>query len=100
MTALLDPAQLSFRPLAVDDLPALHAWFNAPHARRWFGKKGASLAGVIEEFTGYLAGSEPIHSFIVSHAGRPIGLLQWVRMGDFPDAMRGYEVTDPDTVNI
>jgi len=100
MTALLDPALLAFRPLVAADFPALHVWFNAPHARRWFGKKGPTLESVVEEFGGYLAGSEPINSFIVSYEAQAIGLLQWQRMGDFPDVMRGYEVTDPDVVNI
>ena len=96
--APLDPSALTFRPLSAADLPTLHGWFNAPHAQRWFGK-GRSQIQVVEEFTGYLAGSEPIHSFIACYAGRPIGLVQWVRLGDYPDAMRGYEVTDPDVVN-
>jgi hypothetical protein len=65
MTAALDPALLTFRPLVAADFPALHVWFNAPHARRWFGKKGPTLESVVEEFGGYLAGSEPINSFIV-----------------------------------
>jgi aminoglycoside 6'-N-acetyltransferase len=94
----LDPKRLSFRPLAAADVPALADWYYAPHARPWFGKD-RSRDSIVEEFTGYLAGSEPINSFIVDYADQPIGLVQWVRMGDFPEAMRGYEVTDPDVVN-
>jgi aminoglycoside 6'-N-acetyltransferase len=97
--ATLDPAQLSFRPLTEADVTGLWAWFDAPHARRWFARE-RTATGIVEEFLGYLAGSEPISNYIVAYAGRDIGLLQWVRMGDFPLQMRGYEVTDPDVVNI
>src|SRR5262249_59435438 len=40
------------------------------------------------------------HNYIVSYAGRAIGLVQWNRLGDFPLQMNGYEVTDPDVVNV
>ncbi len=94
----LDPAQLSFRPLVAADVPGLWAWFDAPHARRWFARSRTE-EGTVDEFMGYLAGSEPIHNYIVSYDGRPIGLVQWNRIGDFPLQMNGYEVTDPDVVN-
>ena len=31
------PDDLDFRPLTRGDIPLLNVWFNAPHARRWFG---------------------------------------------------------------
>jgi hypothetical protein len=55
MTAPLDPALLAFRPLVAADFPALHGWFNAPHARRWFGKKGPALVIDPED------GTTPLH---------------------------------------
>lgn len=81
------------------DVPGLWAWFDAPHARRWFARE-RTPASIVEEFNGYLAGSEPIQCFIVQYGQRPIGLMQWTRLGDFPPQMNGYEVTDPDVVNI
>jgi aminoglycoside 6'-N-acetyltransferase len=81
------------------DVPGLWAWFDAPHARRWFARERTATS-IVEEFNGYLAGSEPIRCFIASYGGRPIGLMQWTRFGDFPLQMNGYEVTDPDAVNI
>jgi RimJ/RimL family protein N-acetyltransferase len=95
----LDPAQLSFRPLTEADVPRLWAWFDAPHARRWFARE-RTAASIVEEFMGYLAGSEPIHNYIVMYAGRDIGLVQWTRLGNFSLQMNGYEVTDPDVVNV
>ncbi|MDB4982341.1 MAG: aminoglycoside 6-N-acetyltransferase [Myxococcales bacterium] len=98
----LDPAALAFRPLVPDDLPVLKGWFDEPHAAPWF-RGGRPLAEIVEEFTRYFEGLEPINSYVVSYvvskAETPIGLCQWERLGDFPDTARAYGATDPETVN-
>jgi aminoglycoside 6'-N-acetyltransferase len=93
-----DPAALVFRPLAVDDLPRLHGWFNAPHAQRWFGAR--DLDDVREEYTRYIEGLEPIYAYLVRLEERPIAMMNWERFGDFPHLMSNYEVDDPDAANI
>jgi RimJ/RimL family protein N-acetyltransferase len=99
MNALLDPAPLGFRPTGPKDLPLLHEWMKAPHARRWFGSRYEALDQVIAEYTKYFDGTVPIHSFIVTYAGAPIGLMEWARFGDFPEMMEDYRVDDPQAVN-
>lgn len=94
----VDPAALVFRPLAVEDLPRLHGWFNAPHAQRWF--RARDLDDVRAEYTRYIEGLEPIHAFVVSLEERPVAMMNWERLGDFPELMRSYEVEDPDASNI
>ena len=94
----LDPALISFRPLEKTDLRRLCSWFNAPHARRWFGQ-GRSLDGVTEEYVPYIEGTTPIHPFLVSYDTEPIGMIAWERFGDSPDFMRTYGVDDPNAVN-
>jgi aminoglycoside 6'-N-acetyltransferase len=94
----LDPALLDFRPLAKSDLPRLHTWLNAPHARRWFGE-GRSFESVLEEYVPYIEGTVAIRALLVSHAGRPIGMISWECFGDWPDFMRTYAVDDPHAVN-
>jgi aminoglycoside 6'-N-acetyltransferase len=94
----VDFSALTFRPLEVADLARLHGWFNAPHAQRWFGAR--DLDDVRAEYTRYVEGLEPVHAYIVSLEERPIALMNWERLGDFPDLMRSYEVDDPDASNI
>jgi aminoglycoside 6'-N-acetyltransferase len=89
-----------FRPLTAGDLPQIHRWFDAPHARRWFDK--GSLDQVAAEYLPYIEGSVPIHAFIVAlggAGGREIGLVEWERFGDFPEAQATYRVTDPNAAN-
>lgn len=90
--------KFDFRPLAAGDLEMLHRWFNAPHAKHWFGG-GRTVAAVHEEYSEYIYPDQPIRAYIIEHAGRPIGLLNWERMGDSPDFQNAYEVEDPNSVN-
>lgn len=94
----LTPAALRFRPLDTEDLPLVHRWMHAPHAERWWAR-GRTVSDVIEEYRPYIAGLVPIHPFIVSYDAAPIGLMEWVRFGDFPDLMRVYGVDDLEAVN-
>ncbi len=87
-----------FRPLTLDDVPRLHAWFNAPHAKPWFGERG-TLEEITAEYRDYLEGREQIHPFVVHYENRPMGLMQWCRLGDFPDVQGFYFVEDPDAAN-
>lgn len=92
------PPPFDFRPLTRDDFAAVVRWKNAPHVRPWFGG-GTSLDEVVKEYGPAVAGRAPATAFIVSAAGRAIGVMAWMRFGDFPEAQRRYEIDDPDTAN-
>lgn len=93
------PAEtFDFRPLAAEDLELLHRWLNAPHAKHWFGGE-RTVDSVFEEYSEYIHPDQPIRAYIIERAGRPIGLLNWERMGDSPEFQRTYEVEDPNSVN-
>ena len=96
--APLDARQLSFRRLTRDDFPLLLAWFNAPHARRWYGR-GETLEAVEDWYGPIVAGERPTHTYVALLGERPIGLMEWCRFGDYPDVMGFYGVEDPDMVN-
>lgn len=87
-----------FRPLEQNDMERLHRWFHAPHAKQWFGG-GRSLESVHDEYSEYLEPDQPIRVYIVEYAGRPIGMLNWERMGDSPEFQQCYKVEDPNSVN-
>ena len=93
-----DDSDIVFRPLAKGDLSALHRWFNAPHARRWFRAK-AERQDVFDEYLPMLSGEGPITAFVALYRGRAVGMMEWERMGDDPEFQRVYEVDDPDTAN-
>lgn len=90
--------EVVFRPLLTADLPLLARWFNASHARRWFGN-GRSADDIAAEYVPVIDGAVPIRAFVVVVGRRPVGMVEWVRMGDFPDFQRAYGVEDPNTAN-
>ncbi|HRI69337.1 MAG TPA: GNAT family N-acetyltransferase, partial [Polyangium sp.] len=89
---------INFRPLEPGDLEMLHRWYQAPHVRPWFGG-GRTFESIVEEYSDYFDADQPIHVYIVEYDGRPIGMLDWQRMGDFPEFQRTYEENDPDSIN-
>lgn len=95
--AALDPAQLAFRPLSLADLPKLHRWYAAPHAAPWFADRAGNID---DEYGQAVRGEVAIFAYVITYEGADIGLINWERFGDFPEQMAGYEVTDPDYVNI
>ena len=95
--AALDPAQLAFRPLELADLPKLHRWYAEPHAAPWFADRADDID---DEYGQAVRGEVAIFAYVIMYEGVDIGLINWERFGDFPEQMAGYEVTDPDHVNI
>jgi aminoglycoside 6'-N-acetyltransferase len=92
----IEQTMFTFRPLEARDLPTVHAWMNAPHARRWFGH---SLEVVERDYGAALRGEEPFDAWIVAHEGREAALFTRGRFGDFPEMARAYGVDDPEAVN-
>ena len=92
------PENITFRPLTRGDLEMVQRWYHAPHAIAWFGGVRTSES-IEEEYAEYLDPDQPIHAYIIEYQGRPIGMLNWQRMGDFPAFQNTYEAEDPNSIN-
>jgi 8-oxo-dGTP pyrophosphatase MutT (NUDIX family) len=77
-------AELSFRPLATADLPALIGWQHAPHAARWLPER-LDLAAARRKYAPRIAGESPVRVHVAVVAGEDVGFLQHYRVGDYPD---------------
>ena len=73
---------VSFRPLRSSDLTLLHRWLNAPHVARWWYGDDTSWRGVVEEYTLYIEGREPVGPYLILHDDRPIGYIQTYLVSD------------------
>ena len=73
---------ITFRPLAMNDLPLLHQWLTRPHVAEWWGTQG-SLADVESEFAPLTEhGSDSTRGYIALLDGAPLGFIQsYVAMG-------------------
>lgn len=76
-------SNVSFRPLAHEDLPLVGRWLREPHVWRWW-KESWAPDGVEEKYLPLIRGDEPTEVFIVVLDGRDIGLIQSYRISDHP----------------
>ncbi|MCC7053411.1 MAG: GNAT family N-acetyltransferase [Gemmatimonadaceae bacterium] len=74
-------ARITFRALALDDLPMLQAWVRRPHVAEWWDDD-TSLEALREYYGPSIAGEEPGRQFIAMLDGEPIGFIQHYRAVD------------------
>jgi 8-oxo-dGTP pyrophosphatase MutT (NUDIX family)/RimJ/RimL family protein N-acetyltransferase len=83
---------VSFRPLAVADLPALVGWQHAPHAVRWFPER-LDEAAAVRKYAPRIAGKSPVRVHVAVVGGRDAGFVQ-----HYPVSAGSAEQAGPDDV--
>lgn len=86
--------KLAFPRLEAHHVDLVHAWLDAPHARRWFGGPH-SRDEVLRDFFS----EEWVQGHVAVVDDVPVGLFQWESFGGYPELMRAYLVDDPAVVN-
>ncbi|TFV86666.1 GNAT family N-acetyltransferase [Blastococcus sp. CT_GayMR20] len=81
--------ELTWRPLAADDLPMLAEWLAEPGIARWWHHE-STLAAVLRDFGPSVRGEEPGEDLVVLADGRPVGLLQRARIADYPEDLEEF----------
>jgi RimJ/RimL family protein N-acetyltransferase len=79
---MTDPtAEITFRPLADDDLSLLHGWLGRPHVAEWWSPT-PTLAELTEEYGPLTGGRASTKPYLVLVEGEPIGFIQsYVALG-------------------
>jgi 8-oxo-dGTP pyrophosphatase MutT (NUDIX family) len=90
-------ADISFRPLATADLPALLGWQHAAHAVRWFPER-LDLTAAERKYGPRISGDSPVKVHVAIIDGRDAGFLQHYRVGDHPDYAAAVGL--PDAVGL
>jgi aminoglycoside 6'-N-acetyltransferase len=79
-----DPSgDISFRALRRADLELLARWLSAAHVQPWWNE-AYDRASLEARYLPIIAGCEPTYVFIIEHALRPVGWVQWARWRDYP----------------
>lgn len=73
-----------FERLRREHFELLSRWLAEPHVARWWAHD-ASPEAVEDDFGGTIDGTEPAEDFVVLLDGRPIGLIQYCRLHDYPE---------------
>ena len=94
MTPTPAEAQLSFRPMALEDLPLLQTWLARPHVARWWDD-GAETVEAVEAAHGeHVGGDHHVTPWIAEADGTPFGFVQWYRVADEAEWFPGVEIPD------
>ncbi|MFD7550414.1 GNAT family N-acetyltransferase [Streptomyces sp. NPDC059816] len=75
---------IALRTLTAADFPLLGQWLAHPHVARWWNHD-PSPEGVERHFGAAARGEEPSVDRLVLADGEPVGLVQQVRLADYPD---------------
>ncbi len=75
---------IRFEPLTRDDLAQLHMWLQAPHVAPWW-RDLETVEQVEAEHLPALEGREPSYHYLIVVDERPIGMIQWYLVADFPE---------------
>lgn len=75
---------ITWRRLTEDDFPLLISWLEQPHVARWWNHE-TSVEAVRRDFGPAVRGAEPSEELVVQVDGRPVGLVQRCRLGDYSE---------------
>ncbi len=81
--------ELTWRPLAADDLPLLGRWLADPAVARWWNHD-SSPEGVERDFGASVRGEEAGEDLVVLLDRRPVGLVQRAVIADYPDDLAEF----------
>lgn len=73
-----------FRRVARSDFPLLGRWLDEPHVARWWNHETSPQA-IERDFGPSVDGLEPSEDHLVILDGRPVGLIQYSRLADYPE---------------
>jgi aminoglycoside 6'-N-acetyltransferase len=74
----------SWRRLTEADFPLLASWLAEPHVARWWHHETSPQA-LARDFGPAARGDEPSEDLLVLLDGEPLGLVQRLRIADFPE---------------
>jgi aminoglycoside 6'-N-acetyltransferase len=75
---------IRFEPLTRNDLVQLHAWLQKPHVAAWW-RGPETLEEVEADHLPSSDGTEPSYHYVIVVDGRPVGMIQWYLVSDFPE---------------
>jgi aminoglycoside 6'-N-acetyltransferase len=82
---------ISFRPLAIRDLPLLHRWLNEADVLTWYAKQPQSAADVHAKYLPRIEVLDPVHVYVFAIGGTDAGLMQCYLLKDFPAYARAMQ---------
>jgi len=74
--------KLTFKQLALSDIPLMYKWFNQPHVQEFYSLRQWTEEEVLEKLKPYIVGERPVIGFIVLMGEEPIGYVQQYKISE------------------
>src|SRR5258708_26740711 len=87
-----DEGRISFRRLAEDDLPRMHAWLNTPHVNQWYSEGDGSYATIVDHYGPMIRGEKPTSGYVMLLDAEPVGFIQWYLIEDHTEYGEALQV--------
>ena len=92
--------EITYRPLADDDLPLMATWLNRSHLRPFFQRTPISTEEVVAKYGSYIRRDEPTYASLALLGGAPFGYLQCYRVADWPEFQATIAVDEGVSVDL
>lgn len=86
--------EITFERLTRDRFDLLATWLAEPHVHRWWAHDPSPEA-VEADFGPTADGAEPAEDHVVLVDGRPVGVMQYCRLVDYPEYLEEIEAVIP-----
>jgi phosphinothricin acetyltransferase len=77
--------EITFRPLAIDDMQSMFLWLLRPHVATWYSKPPTSFPEVVAKYGPRTRPESPVHAFVIRVDGHDAGYIQSYPIDLFPD---------------
>jgi aminoglycoside 6'-N-acetyltransferase len=91
---------ITYRPLAEEDLPLMATWLGRPHVRAFFQREPITTEAVAAKYGAYIRREQPTHASLALLDGRPFAYLQCYRVADWPDFQATIAVDEGVSVDL
>ena len=75
---------IRFEPLTREHLPQLLTWLQTPHVAEWW-RDLQTMELVEADHLPSIDGQEPSYHYVIVVDDRPVGMIQWYLVSDFPE---------------
>ena len=95
---ILQPRNIGFRRLTMDDLPLMHRWLNMPHVNAFYGSpQGCSYEEVFAKYAPRIRSGQPTSCYVITYGDIPVGCIQTYLWRDYPDSARLLDLQEEAT---
>ncbi len=97
---MLDPKNISFRKLQIEDLLLMHKWLNEPHVHEWYDKNEKNtLEAITQRYGPKIKEKKPTDCYLISYKEKPVGFIQTYIVTDWPE-FGNYVGYDDHTASV